>query len=115
MMPEPAWPLHPPPSDYDSLRQYVQRLARDYGVPFENFCFNALKIAHDDDEARLFTKPTEEVLERLSVGVGMTMEELRTFPERRRRYLAQAAVEFNDWIAISENKQKFEGMFRSSV
>ena len=112
---EPAWPLHPRPADHDSLRQYVERLARAYGVTFGNFCFNALGIPHEDEEARRFTRPTEDVLKRLSVGLGMPMDDLRTFPERRRRYLAEVSAEFNDWIVIPGKREKFEGMFRSSV
>ncbi len=48
---EPAWPLHPPPKEIETLRQFVQSLARLYGVTFESFCYYALKIAHADEEA----------------------------------------------------------------
>lgn len=110
-MPEPAWPLHPPPEDKDDLRQYVERLARAYGVSFETFCFNALNIVHEDEEARLFSMPTEDVLFRLSAGVGIPIEELRKLPESRWRKFAQATAEFNQWIAIPGNRQRFEERF----
>lgn len=114
-MPEPAWPLHPPPDDSENLRQYVERLARVYGVSFETFCFNALKIAHEDEEARLFSKPTQDVLSRLSAGVGMEVEELRMLLESRWRKFAQATAEFNEWIAIPANRQRFEERFGSGL
>ena len=114
-MPEPAWPLHPPPEDNDNLSDYVERLARAYGVSFETFCFNALNIAHEDEEARLFSNPTEDVLSRLSAGVGMEVEELRMLPESRWRKFAQATAEFNEWIAIPANRQRFEERFGSGL
>lgn len=115
MTPEPAWPLYPPPRGSDSLRQYVERLARAYGVTFEHFCFTALGIAHRDYQARLFTSPTDEVLQRLSVGLGMSMDEMRSFPNRQRRHLAQVYAELEAWIATPEGRLKFEQMFRQSV
>ncbi|WP_086740528.1 TniQ family protein [Erythrobacter colymbi] len=114
-MSEPAWPLHPRPEDNENLRQYVERLARAYGVSFKTFCFNALNIAHEDEEARLFLKPTGEVLSRLSAGVGISIEELRTLPENGWRRFAQATADFNEWIAIPANRQKFEERFGSGL
>ena len=90
---EPAWPLHPPPKEIETLRQYVQSLARLYGVTFESICYHALKIAHADEEARSFTQPTEDVLERLAVGLGIPIDELRGFEARRRRNVARLYAE----------------------
>ncbi|QUS36346.1 hypothetical protein [Falsirhodobacter algicola] len=112
MKPEPTWPLHPPPGEVDTLRQYVQSLARCYGVPFESFCFYALNIAHYDEEARSFIRPTEDVLERLSVGLGMSIDDLRMFEERRRRNLARLWAEFEEWIATPEGRQRYAWAFQ---
>lgn len=112
---EPAWPLYPPPGGSESLRRYVERLARTYGVTFRHFCFTALGIAHEDEEARLFTSPTDEVLQRLSVGLGMPMDELHSFPDRQRRHLAEAHAELEAWIATPEGRLKFEQMFTQNV
>jgi hypothetical protein len=114
-MSEPAWPLHPQPEDNENLRQYVERLAGAYGVSFKTFCSNALNIAHEDEEARLFSNPTEDVLSRLSAGVGMEVEELRMLSESRWRRFTQATAEFNEWIAIPANRQKFEERFGSGL
>ncbi|MDO6585142.1 hypothetical protein Q4543_06390 [Salipiger sp. 1_MG-2023] len=108
MKPEPTWPLHPPPGDVDTLRHYVQSLARHYGVPFKIFCFYALNIAHDDEEARSFIQPPEAVLERLSGGLGLAMKDLRMFEERRRRNLARLSAEFEEWISTPEGRQRYE-------
>lgn len=112
---EPAWPLHPAPRGSESLRRYVERLARTYGVTFGHFCFTALGIAHRDYQARLFTSPTDEVLQRLSVGLGMPMDELRSFPDRQRRHVEEAHAELEAWIATPEGRLKFEQMFKRNV
>lgn len=108
---EPAWPLHPPPKEIETLRQYVQSLARLYGVTFESFCYHALKIAHADEEARSFTQPTEDVLERLAVGLGIPIDELRGFEARRRRNVARLYAELEAWIATPEDRQRYEWAF----
>ncbi|WP_150297528.1 hypothetical protein [Salipiger aestuarii] len=93
------------------MRQYVQSLTRLYSVPFESFCYYALKIAHTDEEARSFTHPTEDVLEHLSVGLGIPIDELRGFEARRRRNVARLYAELEAWIATPEGRQRYEWAF----
>jgi hypothetical protein len=61
------------PRSYDTLERYVRRLAECYGVRYETFCFQALGIPLDDGRSRGFTDPTTDVLQRLSVGTGVTV------------------------------------------
>ncbi len=109
---EPAWPLHPPPGETDTLRRYVEKLACYYDTTFKSFCFHALSIAYHDGEARSFVDPTEDVLERLSVGLGIPMDDLRTFEERRQQNLEKLVAECAAWCAMPENRQKYEWFFR---
>lgn len=70
------WPLHPKPRPYETLEQYTRRLAKCYGVRYEYFCLRALSIPLADSQARRFTEPASGVLERLSAGTGVPIEQL---------------------------------------
>lgn len=72
------WPLHPQPYLYETLGRYVSRLAECYGVSYLCFCRNALGMsATEIREYRWFNdKPTPHILEHLSSGTGVSIEEL---------------------------------------
>ena len=77
MTTQPKWPLHPHPDKFGALSAYVKLLADLYGVGYITFCVNALGIQRADSEALSLRDPSDEVLERLSVGVGVSASELR--------------------------------------
>ena len=62
---------------------YVARLASLYDVSYNLFCSRALQIPLTDRDALSLTDPSDEVLERLSTGVGVPVEDLRGFATGR--------------------------------
>ncbi len=70
------WPLHPKPQAYETLERYVRRLAEGYGACYEYFCLRALGIPLGDHQARWLQEPAPEVLQRLSDGTGVPVEQL---------------------------------------
>lgn len=77
MTTQPKWPLHPPPGELETFNTYVKRLARLYDASYSTFCTNALKISPRDHEALSLKNPSDAVLERLSIGVGVPVANLR--------------------------------------
>lgn len=77
MTTQPKWPLHPHPDKFGVLSAYVKLLADLYGVGYNTFCINALGIQRADSEALSLRDPSDAVLERLSLGVGVPASELR--------------------------------------
>jgi len=70
------WPLHPRPRRYELLETYVRRLAECYRVRYETFCLRALGIPIADSQARTLREPARAVLQRLSDGTGIPVEQL---------------------------------------
>jgi len=70
------WPLHPKPHSYETLEQYVRRLAGCYCARYECFCLHALGIPVGDCQARRFQKSTPDLLLRLSDGTGVSVAQL---------------------------------------
>ena len=103
------WPLHPQPMRYEILESYVQRLARCYGVSHEQFCYRALGIPREDREARYWNNPTDQVLDRLSDGTGVSVEQLKTmtYPNVWKR----VAEEFNRYANTPEGKKELQRLF----
>lgn len=87
----PIWPLHPPPRNADILAGYVKRLAGLYDVSYENFCLGALGIPSSDRAALSLDDPSDEVLHRLSIGVGVSVDRLRVL--RRETAFARVTAE----------------------
>lgn len=70
------WPLHPKPRAYETLEQYVRRLAEGYDIHYDSFCLHALGIPRHDRQARWFREPAPDVLQRLSDGTGVPVAHL---------------------------------------
>jgi hypothetical protein len=92
------WPLHPAPSEYESLLSWIERLAKAYGVSVPVFCKHALGIPQNQIFL-LNTYPPEEALARLAAGTGIPIERLRdmTIYKRWERLMnhAKALLEEN--------------------
>ncbi len=97
------WPLHPAPWEYQTLAGYVRDLAENYGVTLDLFCREALGLApHHLDE------PSAEALARLSVGVGIPVEQLEEMQPPR--VWARLSEEAQRFLSTPEGKAAFERM-----
>ncbi len=96
------WPLHPKPSDYETLGDYVQRLADCYGTRYPCFCLHALGMPVNDRRARRFLEPTPEVLRRLSDGTGVSVGHLEQMVLSR--FWPRLLNEINQYAATPEGK-----------
>lgn len=101
------WPLHPKPHSYETLEQYVRRLAECYGARYEHFCQRALGIPADDSQARRFQEPTPELLRRLSDGTGIPVGllEQMTLPRIWNRLMD----EIRQYAETPEGQAELEG------
>lgn len=70
------WPLHPLPWDLDLLTRWVRKIAQEYGISFHTFCQRVLNISREQAD-RLNEDPSEETLQTLAKGTGLTLERLR--------------------------------------
>ena len=104
----PVWPLHPPPSRFDNLRIYVARIAELYDVSYNVFCLNALEIPLTDSAALSMDNPSDEVLERLSAGVGVPVADLRALLPRAK--WERLYAEIKAFMETEEGKQALEAM-----
>jgi hypothetical protein len=102
------WPLHPKPYRYEILECYVHRLAECYGVRYEYFCLRALGIPAGDSLARQFEQPAPELLQRLSNGTGIPVEQLEqmTRPLVWRRIME----EMNHYAATPEGQAELDAL-----
>ena len=105
----PAWPLHPPPGPYGTLRTYVTRLAHLYDVSFYLFCRRALHIPLTDREALSLSNPSDAVLQRLSVGVGVPVDDLRAM--RWERIWTRIMAEITAHMEAEDGRQELESRF----
>ena len=71
-----VWPLHPQPRRYETLTMWVERVAAAYGVSFRFFCWCALRLPFPEYLV-LSETPSEAILERLAVGTGVPVTQLR--------------------------------------
>ena len=101
------WPLHPKPYSYETVEQYVRRLAECYGARYEHFCLRALDIPADDSQARRFQEPTPELLRRLSDGTGIPVGllEQMTLPRIWNRLMD----EMRQYAETPEGQAELEG------
>ena len=106
------WPLHPRPRRYESLETYVRRLAVCYGVRYETFCWRALGIPTADSPAHSFREPVHGVLQRLSEGVGIPVEQLEQMTFERR--WKQLMDELCRMVATPEGRAALERYSRRS-
>ena len=100
------WPLHPQPYSYETLGQYARRLAECYGASYENFCLRALGIPTVDSQARRFKEPAPEVLQRLSQGTGVPVEQLEQMTWWR--IWARLLDEMHQYAATPEGQAEIE-------
>jgi len=71
-----CWPLHPQPSEWESLETWVRRIADTYGVSYDAFLKRALgRIGRG---ARDLDSISEAELACLSAGTGVPIERIRT-------------------------------------
>lgn len=70
------WPLHPQPCKYETLTMWVERLAAAYGVPYPFFCRHAFGLSFPG-LLWVCSEPTEEFLEKLAAGTGVSTCRLR--------------------------------------
>ncbi len=106
----PAWPLHPPPGPYEPLRTYVTRLARFYDVSFYLFCGHALHIPLTDREALSLSNPSDAVLKRLSVGVGVPVDDLRAM--QLGKIWTRIMAEIHAHMETEDGRRELESRFR---
>lgn len=69
------WPLHPQPREWEGLETWVRRIAAAYGVGYDTFLRRAL--GRTGPGARHLDNASEETLERLAEGTGVSIERLR--------------------------------------
>lgn len=69
------WPLHPQPTEWETLRPWVRRIAAAYGVNYTLFLRHAL--GRTGRGARDLEHAPEETLQRLADGTGVPLERLR--------------------------------------
>lgn len=101
------WPLHPKPHSYETVEQYVRRLAACYGSRYEHFCLRALGISTDDSQARQFKEPTPELLRRLSDGTGISVGQLEQMTLSR--IWNRLMDEMRQYSETPEGQAKLEG------
>lgn len=106
----PAWPLHPPPGSFETLRMYVVRLAELYDVSCNEFCSRALRIPLTDYDALSLADPSDEVLERLSAGVGVPVDDLRSL--RLDAVWARLLAELEAHVNTPEGRRLYGWMLR---
>jgi hypothetical protein len=75
------WPLHPRPSEWEDLETWVRRIAEVYGVSYDAFLLNALD--HTGRGARDLNQAPADVIARLSVGTGISIERLQGMTSSR--------------------------------
>lgn len=75
------WPLHPRPSEWEDLETWVRRIAEAYGVSYDAFLLNALD--HTGRGARDLNRAPDGVLARLSVGTGISIQQLQDMTSSR--------------------------------
>ena len=74
-MPGHRWPLHPQPSEWESLETWVRRIADTYGVSYDAFLKRALgRIGRG---ARDLDSISEAELACLSAGTGVPVARMR--------------------------------------
>jgi hypothetical protein len=71
------WPLPPKPGQYETLRDYLHRLAECYGVNYNYFCRKALIMSPSELQKFRPNDPTLEILQRLSNGTGISIRRLK--------------------------------------
>lgn len=69
------WPLHPQPGDWEGLETWVRRIAAAYGVSYDTFLRHAL--GRTGRGARDLEHASEDTLQCLAEGTGMSLERLR--------------------------------------
>lgn len=67
--------MHPKPSQYQLLYQWVEKLAEEYGVSYQSFCKNILELT-PEEIGDLRTILPEKALLVLSSGTGIPLEDL---------------------------------------
>ena len=72
--PDRRWPLHPGPTEWEDLETWVHRIAEAYGVSYDAFLLNALD--HTGRGARDLNNAPDDVLAKLSIGTGVSIERL---------------------------------------
>jgi hypothetical protein len=102
------WPLHPKPHPYETLEQYVRRLAGCYDARYEHFCLRALGIPADDSQARRFQEPAPEILRRLSDGTGIPVGLLEQMTLLR--VWKRLMDEMEQYAATPEGQAEFESI-----
>lgn len=102
------WPLHPKPRSYETLEQYVRRLAECYGVRYERFCLLALGISVRDDGTRILKEPTPKLLRQISDHTGISVDRLACMTYKR--VWAQVMDELNRFASTPEGKAWMEQM-----
>jgi TniQ len=95
------WPLHPQPYAWESLDTYVRRLAEVYGVRLETFGRRALGI--EPEIVRDLDRAPRQVLERLSIGTGASLDRLEAM--RGDRLWARLVEEAERLLATEEGRK----------
>ena len=94
------WPLHPQPGEWEGLETWVRRIAAAYGVSYDTFLRRALgrtgRGARDLDHA------SEETLERLVEGTGVSLERLRGM--RSGAVMARMVESVAAWMETEEGR-----------
>ena len=70
------WPLHPIPYKYELLSQWIERLAKAYGIRYKSFCKIVLNLTSEEINNLHFFLP-EKALIILSKGTGIQINKLR--------------------------------------
>lgn len=92
---------------------YVARLARLFDVSYRVFCSKALRIPLTGDRALSLADPSDEVLERLSAGVGVPVEDFRAL--RLDAMFARLHAEIEACMKTPEGRQEFESLLGRSA
>jgi hypothetical protein len=91
---------------YEILETYVRRLATCYCVRYETFCRRALGIQMADSKSRSLAEPSREVLQRLSDGAGIPIEQLEQMTLKQG--WSRLQDEFQRIVETSEGRAEFE-------
>ena len=70
------WPLHPKPYKCQLLYSWVEHLAEIYGVSYQSFCQNVLKLT-PQEISYLYISLPEKALIILSNGTNIPIDNLR--------------------------------------
>ena len=84
----------------------MERLASLYDVSYNLFCSKALQIPLTDRDALSLSNPSDEVLERLSAGVGVPVEDLRVL--QLDMIFARLIAEINALMETEEGRRGIE-------